>query len=110
MTRPRLSERDFQKAVVELAQLRRWRVAHFHRVHVQRKDGSHAWMTPVAADGKGFPDLVLVRDRVVYAELKRRGGVASAEQHHWADALKAAGQEVHQWDPGDWEEIVAVLS
>jgi hypothetical protein len=43
-----------------------WRAAHFRPARTAK-----GWRTPVAADGAGFPDLVLVRrTRIVAAELK----------------------------------------
>jgi len=49
-----ISEADFQTRVIDLARQLGWRVAHFRKTRVQRKDGSTFWETPVAADGKGF--------------------------------------------------------
>jgi hypothetical protein len=45
---------------------------------------------------------VLVRDRVVFAELKAARGVVSAAQSEWAQALTGAGVEVYLWRPDDW--------
>lgn len=61
------------------------------------------------ADGAGFPDLVLIRERIVYAELKARGGVQSGPQKDWESALLAAGAEVYCWEPSDWPEVERVL-
>lgn len=73
-----------------------WRVAHFPPVVTER-----GWRTPVAADGKGFPDLVLVRDRVVVAEIKGTDRL-SREQRQWLDAFRLAGIAAHVWTPSDW--------
>lgn len=62
---PLTTEAMFQIEIIELARILGWRVAHFRPAQTR-----HGWRTPVAADGKGFPDLVLVRERVIYAELK----------------------------------------
>jgi hypothetical protein len=100
-------ERDFQKAVVELAQLAGWRVAHFRPAKT-----SKGWRTPVAADGAGFPDLVLVREsRLVVAELKSGTGRVSQEQQGWLDAFETVpSTEVFVWRPGDWDQVVGVLT
>ena len=100
-------EKDFQKAVIELAQLLGWRVAHFRAARAG-KDGER-WATPVAADGKGFPDLMMVRERVIYAELKSETGVLSAEQKEWRDWLRAAGQAWFCWRPSMWNILRDVL-
>lgn len=97
-------ESDFQRAVIELAQLLGWRVAHFRPARTEQ-----GWRTAVAADGAGFPDLVLVRFTVVYAELKAEKGRVSEAQAAWHDALRAAGQECHVWRPSDWDAIVERL-
>jgi hypothetical protein len=102
-------EDDFQNQVIEYAQLHGWKVAHFHKVKVQAPNGSVRWITPVAADGKGFPDLVFVRDRVVYAELKKQGGAWKPEQREWSAWLVIAKAEVYGWQPSDWPEIERVL-
>lgn len=95
--RVRLTERQFQDRVIAEARLRGWLVAHFRPAKTER-----GWRTPVSADGKGFPDLVLVRYRVVYAELKSGSGKLSDDQAVWALRLAEAGAEVHVWRPDDW--------
>lgn len=92
-----MKEAELQSAVIETARIFGWRVAHFRPA--QTLEG---WRTPVSADGKGFPDLVLVRERVVYAELKGHGGKMSAEQIVWLDFLEDASQEAYVWYPSDW--------
>lgn len=72
------------------------------------------WMTyhhpySLGAD-PGFPDLVLVRDRVIFAELKGPRGRLSPQQEKWLDALKDAGAEVYIWYPEDLEKAAKVLS
>lgn len=100
------SEASFQTAVIGLAQALGWRVAHFRTSLNQRG----AYQTAVAGDGKGFPDLVLVRDRVVFAELKTDIGSMSPDQKLWGAALQAAGVEWHLWRPRQWHEIEAALA
>jgi hypothetical protein len=92
-----VTEREFEAAVVDVARLFGWRVAHFRPAQTQK-----GWRTPVSYDGKGWPDLVLVRERVVYVELKGHGGRVSNEQREWLQALVDAGQEAYCWYPSDW--------
>lgn len=87
-----------QSAVIELAHVLKWRCAHFRPAMNARGE----WRTPVAADGKGFVDLVLVRDRVLYRELKSARGTLSVEQQDWLHALKLAGADVDVWRPAQW--------
>lgn len=90
-------ELDFQRAVEDLAEDLGWYVFHLYN--------------PVRSKA-GFPDLMLVRERVVWAELKAKGGKIRPEQRYFLDMLKAAGQETYEWWDTDatWEEIAAVLS
>ena len=97
-------ENAFQQAVIELAQALGWKVAHFRAART--KDG---WRTPVAADGAGWPDLVLVRDRVIFAECKTLRGKMSPNQWQWRDCLLYARAEVYVWRPLDWDEIETIL-
>lgn len=81
-----MKEDEFQQMVIDMAHLFGWRVAHFRRARTAK-----GWRTPVAADGKGFPDLVLVRHKqVIYAELKTDRGTVSPEQREWLEALPAS--------------------
>lgn len=105
MTRVPVREAQWQATVIDAAQLLGWRVAHFRAA--QTRTGS--WVTPVAADGAGFPDLVLVRDRVVFVELKSQLGRLSDSQQEWLDSLAAAGVEAYVWRPSDWDDVQDVL-
>lgn len=105
------SEADFTAQVIEMAQLRGWRAAHFRTVRVQRKDGSYYYTTPVQGDADGFPDLILVRGKVQLAvELKVGRGATTPEQDAWLDAFDAVpGSYAFVWHPKDWTEIEHVL-
>ena len=68
-----MTEADLQQAVIECARTLGWMVAHFRPALRQ----SGRWSTPVQADGKGFPDLVLARaGRVIFAEAQERDAAA----------------------------------
>jgi VRR-NUC domain len=101
-----LSEEELQSAVIELAHLFGWVVAHFRPAKTER-----GWRTAVSADGAGFPDLVLVRERVIFAELKSQRGHLSEQQRMWSTSLVQAGAEIYTWRPAQWTsgEIEAVL-
>lgn len=98
------TEKQFSDRVVQLARLKGWRVMHIHPA-----GSRNGFMTPAGADGKGYPDLTLVRERVVFAELKVGSNKPTPEQEDWARWLTAAGGEVYLWHPRDWDEIVKTL-
>ena len=104
--RARITERDFQRAVVDLARIHGWRV-HHTRPALNRRG---QWQTPIQGDA-GFPDIVLARGgRVIFAELKRTGGRPTPQQHMWLETLaQCDGVEVYVWNPDDWDRIVAIL-
>lgn len=88
-------EKQVQAAIVDIARLLHWRVFH---VFDSRKSEA------------GFPDLVLVRDRVIYAEVKRAGQRPRPSQVEWLNALSSAGAEVYVWTESDYDEVVSILS
>jgi len=93
-----MSEADLMDAVVELAHLRGFIVAHFAAARV--KDG---WRTPARYDAKGFPDLTIVgHGRFIVAELKSARGKLDLDQHSWLDAMRDTPVEVHLWRPVHW--------
>lgn len=106
---PRITEAEFLDQVIKFAKLHGWRVTHFRTVRVQRKDGTVYYQTPVQADGAGFVDLLLARERVVYAEVKTDKGRLESKQRDWMEILKETGQEVYVWRPRDWTDIQKCL-
>jgi hypothetical protein len=105
----KLSEKVFAERVLALAADNGWRAAHFRPARVMR-DGRETYETPVDADGKGFPDLVLVRGRrLIFAELKSDAGKTTPAQDKWLDALAGAGATCCIWRPADWAFIEAEL-
>lgn len=108
MTKQVKRESAFQKTVIEMAQLHGWKVAHFRPART--KDGG--WLTPVAANGKGFPDLMCIRQRTrqrFAAECKIPPNKPTPEQDEWLDAMEICGIPAYVWTPGDWIEIERVL-
>lgn len=59
----------------------------------------------------GFPDLTLVRDRVIFVELKRHAASAKLSPHQelWRDRLQSAGAEWYLWRPGDADDAIRIL-
>lgn len=101
-TRGRITEADWQATVVDLAHHLGWLVAHFRPART--RDG---WATPVAYDGKGFPDLVLARNgQVRIIELKTDTGRLTSRQHDWIYEL---GDHAHVIRPADWTELQELL-
>ena len=99
-----MSEAELQAAVIDLAHVYRYRVAHFRPAQTGR-----GWRTPVGADGAGFPDMVLAKPgRVLFVELKSATGRVSPRQLDWLEALMPDG---FVWRPADWHsgEILRVL-
>lgn len=103
--RPKITEAAFQRQVIRLARLQGWMVAHFRPGMNRRGE----WQTAVAGDGAGFPDLVLVRERVLFVELKSDTGSLEARQHAWGEALVAAGATWLVWRPRDWDQVEETL-
>lgn len=105
-----MTEAELQQNIIELAHVLGYRVAHF-RPALMKQGGSLVYRTPVAADGKGFPDLNLVRPgRVIYIEVKSDKGKQSPEQVEWERTIRASGAEYYLVRPGDWDKMVGVLS
>lgn len=111
MKLPAITEAKWQQQVIQLAGTLGWFCAHFRGVRVQRKDGTCFWQTPVQAQGKGFPDLVLVRGpRLIFVELKRGPREKpSPEQEVWLAKLRQTEAEVYLWRPQDFDRIQEIL-
>lgn len=89
-----MREKEFQAKVVRLAHILGW--ATYHTYDSRRSN-------------PGFPDLVLVRDRVLFRELKTNTGELSSKQEGWMEKLTGAGADFAVWRPRDWDEIVDTL-
>ncbi len=103
---PPISEEQFQTQVIQLAKLHGWRIGHFRAART-----AHGWRTPVAADGAGFSDLLLIKGKLIFvAELKSQLGKVSPEQEAWLAAFAGAGVPAFTWRPNQWDSIVLILS
>ena len=113
---PPMPERELQRAVIDLAEVNAWTIAHFHDSRRQVKPGVFVGDQAAA----GFPDLVMVRaHRLIFAELKGEKGRVKPDQQVWLDLLKACALgrevigdafEVYLWRPSDWPQIARVLA
>mgnify|MGYP001570236054 FL=1 len=112
-----VTEKDFLASIIELAQAHNWKVTHFRPGMTSRVDrsGKPIWVTPVQADGKGFPDLVLARDgQLLFVEAKSEKGKPSEDQLKWFRELSKVAYssprvEVFCWKPSDWPSIEEML-
>lgn len=113
MKTQRMTGRQLQGAIIELAHMYGWQVAHFPSMLVTGRSGRPFYATPLAADAKGFPDMVLVRrdDRVIFVEVKGHGDSLRPEQEVWLELLRSAGCETYVWTPKDLagDEILNTL-
>ena len=89
-----MTEKHFQSQVVKFAKMTGWLVYH---PYDSRKS------TP------GYPDLTLVKDRVMFRELKSEIGRLTLYQTAWAKRLLAAGADYAIWRPSQLQAIFTEL-
>jgi hypothetical protein len=53
----------------------------------------------------GFPDCVIVGERILFRELKSRDGVLTPEQRRWGSRITRAGGDWAVWRPVDWQNM-----
>lgn len=100
-----VSEADWQAQVLDTLGYHGWRVAHFRTAMTRAGN----FVTPVAGDGAGFPDLLAVHPKtgdMFVAELKSEKGRASAIQLQWLAWFDACGVDNFVWRPSDVDEVV----
>jgi hypothetical protein len=105
----KMSEKQFQNKIWDVAQRTGWKVAHFPPSRNPR--GGH--MTAVAYNGKGWPDLVLChpgRGLFLIRELKVKPNKLTPEQTQWVLDLGNVEIDADVWYPEDWPGIVALLT
>jgi hypothetical protein len=83
-----ISEDDLKRTVIDMCHTLGLLVAHFRPAQIR----PGIWVTPVEADGAGFPDMVIVGPGgVLFWELKSVTGTVSFDQRKWLTALRDAG-------------------
>ncbi len=92
-----ISEDERRSGALVLARLYGLRTAHFRPALTAK-----GWRTPVAGDGKGWPDLIIVGRRLIIRELKTDRGRVHPDQAAWLAVLQAAGVDAGVWRVGDW--------
>ncbi len=97
-----MSEAELSKAVLGLASMCGWRVARFPAANWTRTRSGREFVRPLAYDTKGFPDALLVRERMIAVEFKTAVGSLSIEQDQWLDLLGMANVECYLWRPAQW--------
>lgn len=99
---------EFPDATWDEPRFQRWLVAYARAngwtVRVMDQRGRPGWKGQQT--DKGWPDLLLIKDRAVWLELKRVGGKLRADQEVIIGKLVAAGQEVHVVEPTAWEQVL----
>lgn len=90
------TERDWDHQLKQLCDQLGWTLNY----HTLRSKGSRS----------GFPDRILVRERLIAVELKTEQGKVSDTQREWLDGLSAAGIETYAWKPSDLDEVAQILS
>ena len=90
-----MTEKQFQMQIVMVAKANGWTV--YHTYDSRRSE-------------PGFPDLVLVRDRVLFRELKTDAGRMSNAQEAWGQKLTEAGADFKVWRPQDTPDIIKELA
>lgn len=90
-----MSETQWQATVIDLARTLGW---DYYHTHDSRRSPA------------GFPDLLLVRDRIIFAELKSQVGRVYMAQDLWLNRLRQGGAEVYLWRPSHWPEVQQILT
>lgn len=126
-----MNEEQWLATVTDLAHAYGWYDYHVDRSakRVVRRSGLMIWATNVSRQGKGFPDLVLVRERdarLIFAELKADDGRATPEQKTWLSRLETVAEAVegeraayiflsaprigvYLWRPRDYDDVERIL-
>jgi hypothetical protein len=106
-----MTEAAFRRRVLYRARKYGWTCLYVQRAVVGGTEDAPIIRTPTGKDGKGFPDLLLVKAgrTPIFAELKKELGRPSDEQWEWLDLLISAGQNAVVWRPSQLKDIEVVL-
>lgn len=108
-----LKERDFQRWVIDLARVLRWKVWHVPAPMVFDTTGARKGFVG-SKDAAGLADLIMVRGRyLIFAEIKGTGGKLSEKQREFLATVNEMVCEhvlTFAWWPGDERQIEGVLA
>ena len=85
-----ITEKDFQGQVIRIAKVFGWKV--YHTYDSRRSE-------------PGYPDLCLVKHKIMFRELKREKGRLTPAQKEWGEAIKKAGGDWDVWRPSMIDKI-----
>lgn len=107
-----INEYDFTLSVMQIASACGWLVSHAWTSQSTKYTAIYLSQHGVKWDG--LPDIIAVRERVVWAELKKRDSKPPLErltpgQAEWRERLLKLGCEYYVWQPGDENEIRRVF-
>lgn len=109
-----MNETEWQRQVCQLLDTLGWTWVHFPKVRTARKIRGrmvYRWRTVYEGPGgKGLPDLMAWRERLIFLELKAKGGRLEPHQRLRAMQLGRAKVEVHCFRPADLMELRDLLS
>ena len=91
----KLSEKQFQSQIIDIAKRCGW--IHYHVPDSRRCE-------------PGFPDFVIIKDKVLFRELKTEKGRLTPAQKMWGEKLTSAGANYAVWRPSNMKEIIKQLS
>jgi hypothetical protein len=108
---PKLTERRWQKQVLDLAALFGWGAWHDRATNFPRRCPSCKVDLRMIRNDPGWPDLFLVRDdTLIVAELKTDRNYPTPAQRAWLDALRRVRRiVVVVWKPRDVERVTEAL-
>ena len=90
-----IAEAPFQRLITDLAEWCGW--VWWHDEDSRKNDA-------------GLPDLLLIRRRLIWREIKTERGKLRPEQLAFGQRLLRAGQDWDCWRPSGWDDIVATLT
>jgi hypothetical protein len=105
-----MKEKDFQRWVIDVARRLGWQVWHVP-APMQWVGKERGFVG--ARDAAGLADLVLVRERLIFAEIKGKGGKVSDKQAEFLAAVERIDSPdigAYSWWPGDEAEIEEILA
>ena len=96
LVHPQMAEEDEWRPLVQCyATQQGWK--HYHTYDSRRSP-------------EGYVDLTLIRERIVFVELKTNTGILRPSQRAWRDAIQNAGGEWYLFRPRDAQQVVEVLA